>query len=266
MDDPILTEAPVQPETPAPPPQDNRMDRLEQAMAQLTDTVRDAANRLTQAPASPAPRTNEEFLNDLAASPQEVIRREAAFAARQVASEHLNPAVLQVLDNGNTTLMHEHEMRIDQEFGEGTYKEVFAPQLEKDISQLRQVNPRAIADRGTIDALVNRLYGGENFPMLVERRQRLEKTAGMRGLSHLIPGGGVPRLRVGNPAEETPPDVEGQLQNWEKTTGERIDRKHFAKLYHTGQDSGPGRHRTGLQDYLDVTGADKATKEKYGCS
>jgi hypothetical protein len=267
MDDPILPEAPAAPAVPAPPATGDRMDRLESAMAQLTDTVRDAAAALRATPPQPGPqRTNDELLSDLATDVRGTIRNEAGQAAREIMAQGLNPAILQVLENGNTALMRDHQNVIDSEFGEGTYDEVFKPQLERDIAQLKQVNPRAIADPQTMDALVNRLYGGPNFHMLSERRQAFEKTAQVRGLSHLLPRGGVPRLRVGNPAEELGPDHEQFLRETEKATGETIDRKQFARLLHTGRDTGPGRHRTDLADYLAVKGADKATKEKYGCS
>jgi hypothetical protein len=267
MDDPILPEAPAAPAVPAPSAEGDRLERLESSMAELTATVRDAAAALRNTPAPQGPqRTPDEFLSDLATDPRGVIRNEATQAAREMMAQSLNPAVLQVLENGNAQLMRDHEATIDSEFGEGTYSEIFKPQLDRDIAQLKQVNPRAIADPQTMDALVNRLYGGQNFHMLSERRQAFEKTAQVRGLSHLLPRGGVPRLRVGNPAEELGPDHEQFLREVEKATGETKDRKQFARLLHTGRETGPGRHRTDLADYLAVTGADKVTKEKYGCS
>ena len=242
----------------------NRMDRLEMAMAELTNTVRDAATRLTSAPAQAPPRSSEDFLNDFATNPQGVMERVAADTFRKAASETLNPAVLQVLDTASRQLLTSHEMRVDSEFGEGTFNEVFRPQLEKDLNQLRVANPRAMADPATMEALVNRLYGGDNFPKLLERRKALESTARARGVSHFLPAGGVPRLRVGNPQEEIPDDAEGFLRDVERATGESIDRKHFAKLYHTGSESGPGRHRTSIVQYLKAVGADPDTLKMYG--
>ena len=267
MDDPILNDAPPPqaPPQPAAPAPDMRIDRLENAMAELTMTVRDAATRLTQAPQQAPPRSNEDFLNDLASDPQGVIQRVAADTFRRAAAETLNPAVMQVLDTASTQLLTGHQQRVDYEFGEGTFDEVFRPQLEKDLAQLKQVNPRAMADPATMDALVNRLYGGENFNVLLERRQGLEKSAKARGLSHVIPSGGVPRLRSNMNAEaEIPPDAELFLREVERSTGENIDRKNYAKLYHTGVETGPGRHRTTVVDYLKAIGADPDTLKMYG--
>ena len=267
MDDPILSEQAPAPAVPSPPQAEDRMSRLESSMAELTATVRDAAAALRATPAAPqAQQSADDFLTDLAANPHGVITNVASQAAAAVMARELNPAVLQVLENGNDQLMRSHEERIDSEFGEGTFKEIFKPQLDNDMRQLKSVNPRAIADPQTVNALVNRLYGGDNFHMLSERRTALEKTAQVRGLSHLLPRGGVPRLRVGNPNEELGPDHELFLREADKATGENTDRKAFAKLLHTGRETGPGRHRTDLSDYLAVTGATKETKEKYGCS
>jgi len=267
MDDPILSNEPAPAAAQAPPQADNRMDRLESAMAQLTDTVRDAASALRSSPPQQGPQqTPDEFMNDLAANPQGTIERVATRAAQAMAAQQLNPAVLQVLDTANAQLMNGHRQKVDSELGDGTFDEIFKPQLDKDIAQLRQINPKAVADPATLEALVNRLYGGDNFPVLMDRRRTLEKTAQVRGLSHLLPSGGVPRLRVGNPLEEIPPDAETFLRDVEKSTGENVDRKHFAKLYHTGVDSGPGRHRTSLIDYLKATGADADKLKSYGGS
>lgn len=243
------------------------MDRLEQAMQQLTGVVADAAQALRAPQAQPqaAPIPAEEFLTQLAANPQGVIQREATLAFQRAADASLNPAVLQVLETGSQQLLQRHAERVDGEFGEGTFAEVFQPQLEKDMAQLKVVNPKAMADPSTVAALVDRLYGGANFEGLMERRRGLEATARNRGLSHVLPAGGVPRLRASkNLAEEVPDDVEGFIRNVEKVTGEQVDRKHFAKLYHTGQDSGPGRHRTSVLDYLKATGADADKLKMYG--
>lgn len=239
------------------------MDRLERAMSDLGSTVRAAAERVTsiQAPAAPAQRPDE-FLNELAADPQGVITRVARETFQAAAEATLNPAVLQVLDTASKQILQGHQLRVDSEFGLGTFDEVFRPQLEKDLNQLRAVNARATADPATVEALVNRLYGGENFPKLVERRNGLEKSH-TRGVSHLLPTGGVPRLRQLT-GDELPHDVEQFLRDTEKVTGDYTDRKRFSKLYYSGEESGPGRHRTNVVQYLQAIGADPDTLKRYG--
>jgi len=242
------------------------MDRLEAAMSQLTATVADAANRLTapaqHAPAAPIPA--EEFLNELSANPQGVIQREATLAFQRAADATLNPAVLRVLETGSQQLLERHQEQVDSRFGEGTFAELYRPQLDKDMAQLRLANPGATADPATVAALVDRVSGA-NVEVLMERRRGLEGTARNKGMSHLLPSGGIPRLRASkNLQEEIPDDAEQFLLDVEKATGEQIDRKAYTKLYHTGKESGPGRHRTSVLDFLKATGANADTLKMYG--
>jgi hypothetical protein len=277
MDDQILPAdqqetPPAQPPEPATevaeqqaPPEPDRMDRLESAMSELTETVRLAAQQVAGQRQAAPPQSQEDFLNELAADPQGVISRVARQTFHESADETLNPAVMQVLDTGSKQLMAAHEARVDAEFGVGTFNEVFRPQLEKDVSQLRQANPRAMADPATMEALVNRLYGGDNFGMLLERRKAAEKEGRLGVGNHLMPSGGVPRLRGGgNAGDEIPADVETFIREVERSTGEQVDRKEYAKLYHTGVETGPGRHRTTVVDYLKAVGAEPDTLKMYG--
>lgn len=261
MNDPMIPQQPAQPAAPAAPdPSGERMDRVERSMAELTNAVNEAAQRL--APQAQPQRAPDDFLNDLASDPQGVIERVAARTFEKQAAQHLTPAVLQVLDTASTQILQGHRLRVDSEFGLGTFDEKFMPALKADIAQLRSVNPRAIADPATVEALVNRLYGGDNFQDLMDRKKGIE-TMHARGLSHLVPGGGAPRLR--NPTgDELPPDVEQFIRETDRATGEQTDRKQFAKLYYTGVESGPGRHRTSVLDYLRATGADAETLKQYG--
>lgn len=265
MNDPILPpEDPQQPAAqPQAPPQEDRLARLESAMVQLGETVREAAQRVTtlQPPQAPQ-KPPDQYLNDLAADPQGTIQREARDAARAEADSRLGPALLQMIDTTSKQLLQGYQLKVDSEFGLGTFDEVFRPQLDKDLAQLRAINPQAMADANTIEALVNRLYGGDNFHRLSERRQGLEKAAS-RGINHLLPTGGVPRLRQVT-GDELPADVEQTLREIEKNTGEDIDRKKYAKLYYSGEESGPGRHRTSVIQYLKAIGADPDTLKMYG--
>lgn len=268
MNDPILPDDATEPmpEAPQAPPapqasgDSDRIGALERHMVELTQAIRDTAQRLVAPQAASV--NPDEFLNEMASDPRGVMERVARETYQRQAGETLNPAVMQVLDMARQQLLREHELRVDGEFGTGTWNEVFKPQLDKDMEQLKQVNPRAIADPATVDALVNRQFGGGNFEKLVARRQAVEDGR-MRGATNLVPTGGYPRLRS-EAANEVPGDVEGFLRDVERSTGENIDRKNFAKLYHTGRESGPGRHRTSLLDYLRATGADPDTLKHYG--
>lgn len=266
MDDPILPESTAAPA--APPVQtsqtsDVRLDRLEQAMVNLAQTVESAAQRLTSAPAAAPPRTSEEFLNDLTTDPQGVIQRVAADTFRRAAQETLNPAVLRVLDTAKTQILASEQMRVDSEFGPGTFDEVIRPHLETELEQLRGMNPQAVADPNTVRALVDRRFGGENFDKLANRRMAYQRAV-ERG-SYGMPGGGVPRLRGAKLGEdELPPDVEQFLRDTDKMTGTETDRKLFTKLFNTGRDVGPGRHRTTVLEYAKAIGADADTIKSLG--
>lgn len=268
MNDPILPDDPTtEPEAPAQPNETARLDRVEQSIAALNGTIQEAIQTLRnpapvpQAPAKATPP--DEFLNELAANPQEVIQREARAAFQSAADATLNPAVMQVLDTASRQLLNERQLAIDTQFGIGTWDAEFRPQLEKELAQIRSgPNPRGIADGELLDALVHRQYG-QNFEKLMDRRRTIESAAARGHAHHLIPAGGVPRLRQ-QTADDLPNDVEQTLRDIEKATGESINRKAYAKLYYTGTDSGPGRHRTSVLEYLKATGASPDTLKHYG--
>lgn len=266
MNDPILPpDEPVAPPQPPAPVQDQqRMDRLEMAMQELTRTVADAAQRLSvPAPAAPQ-QSNDEFLNELASDPRGLITRVASQAAQQVASQQLTPALVRTLDLAATQLVAEQALKVDQDCGAGTFDELFRPQVEKDLAELRKTNPEALANRSVVEALVNRLYGGENFPVLSQKRMKLEQLAQSRGLSHLVPQGGSPRLRSISGEPEISPEHELFLREVEKSTGEVTDRKEFARLLQTGHESGPGRHRTSIADYAKAVKLTDEQRKMYG--
>lgn len=247
---------------PAPP---DRMDRLERSMAELTNAVNDAARQLSIRPSAPAAPAEgpDKFLERLSADPQGVIREVARGEYQQGAEATVNPAMRTMLEATSRQLMSTHRTEVDLKFGAGTFDELFKPQLDKDIGQLLNVNPAAAANPETFQALVDRLYGGANFGQLRERERAME-AARSRGVpvNQLVPGGGVPRLRQVT-GDELPADVEQFLRDVEKATGESVSRKEYAKLYFSGSDSGPGRHRTTVADYLQAIGADADTKRIY---
>jgi len=232
-------------------------------MMNLAATVESAATRLTAAPQGRPPQTNEDFLNEMAGDPQGVIQRVAADTFRKAAQETLNPAVMRVLDTASQQILATEQMRVDTEFGPGTFDEVFRPHIDLELAQLKGINPQAVADPGTVRALVDRRFGGENFDKLANRRMGYQRA--MERGAYGFPGGGVPRLRGARIGEdELPPDVEQFLRDTDKVTGEETDRKRFGKLFNTGRDVGPGRHRTTVLEYAKAIGADADTIKSLG--
>lgn len=238
---------------------------LQQSMRELTEVVRSAAQAVSRMPApAPAPEEpTDKFLERLASDPKGVIREVARGELAVGGEATAAPAMRTMFEAASKQLLATHRAEIDTRFGGGTYDELFKPQLEKDLAQLLANNPQVAAQPDTVQMLVDRLYGGANFAALRERERNME-TARQRGIvpGSVVPGGGVPRLRQFT-GDELPDDVEVFIRNVERSTGEKVDRKAYAKLYYTGQESGPGRHRTNLADYLQATGADADTKRKY---
>ena len=266
MDDRILPNEPVQPVAPPAPVQEQqRMDRLEQAMTDLTNVVREVGQKLPLAQGPVVPQqTNDEFLNELATDPRGLITRVASAAAQQVANQQLTPALVRTLDLAASQLISEQAQKVDSEIGAGTFDEFFRPQIDKDLAELRKSNPEALANKSVMEALVNRLYGGENFPVLSQRRRQLEQLAQSRGLSHLVPTGGAPRLRSTSGEPELTPEAELFLREVDKVTGENTDRKGFAKQMATGHESGPGRHRTSIADWAKAADLTPEQRKMYG--
>jgi hypothetical protein len=233
-----------------------RLDRLEGSLEHLISTFNDAATR--QPAPAPAPQPTPDanaLLSELAANPDTVIRRIAGEAVQRAVQEAVAPALTQVIDTAGQQLLERHAVQIDSKFGGGTWDEVFRPQLEQDIRTLRQANPRAVADSATVQALVDRVYG-PNYDRLSEKASkhtetmRAQEQAGIKKIVSALPIGGVPRLRQQG-SETLPDDAEEFFKSVERTTGERIDRKAFAKVYNAPAKNG----RTTLEDYLAATGA-----------
>lgn len=274
MNDPILGDegtplggttvpAEEQGQPPKADPSEARFERLERAMAELGNVVKSAAERVTNIPAPAAPQASPDaFLEEMSKDPQGVIGRVAREQAQALAEQQFNPTVMQMLETASQQLVAGQRQTVDYEFGLGTYDELFKEKVEGDLAKLRVVNPRAAADPATVEMLVQRHYGGANFDALMAKRKTLE-TARERGVSHLIPTGGVPRLRAVT-GDEIPADVEQFLRDVEKATGEVVDRKRYAKVYYTGTESGPGRHRTNVVEWLKAVGADADTLKMYG--
>lgn len=242
---------------------------------QLVGTLNTLASQPPPAaPAPPPPKVDpNDRLNELAADPDQFVKTLTREQVEQYVTDNVNPAVMSSLEAANQIIIAQRAAQDDAKFGPGTFQELFREQLDKDMAQLRQANPRALADPAVINNLVDRLYG-PNFTKLQERLQETQKTMaqqreeGIREIVSHIPSGGIPRLRApsGDDPGELPDDVKSFINDVDSKTGGRTDQKTFTKLYHSGVESGPGRHRTSIQDYLDATAADPEVKKQYGVS
>jgi hypothetical protein len=270
------------PTPPAAVPVDDRTAALERQLEALGGQVQQLVGGLTQlmntpvpeAPKPPAPVPSaSEALNDLAADPYKFVKSATQKEIDEALASRVNPNILQSMETMGQMLVAQRAYQIDAEFGAGTYDAVFKPAMDADLAQLRQANPRALADANVVNSLINRHYA-PNFATLSERKANLAKSAeeerrkGIETIVSHIPTGGAPRLRnlnVDDP-DSLPDGVKADIAEMERTSGQSVDRKLFTKLYHAGKDSGPGRHSTSLKDFLDAVGANPDRKKSYGLS
>jgi hypothetical protein len=253
------------PETPAEEPAavpDGKIAALETSVAETNQAVQNLAGRLesifaqaaAQAEANNQPAQepvaidNDQFLNELANDPSGTIDRRAQAVIAKMADEQLTPTLTTILETTHDTLLTKHEMEIDKEFGENTWSEIIQPAMEKDMANLRNVNYRAIADPGSIKALVDRQLG-LNFKTLRERattKEKADQEVKEAQVSQGLPQGGQPRIRMAN----SEPDEDAKLffSEIEAATGDKIDTKTFMKLHNAGNT---------IDDYLAVVGGDK---------
>lgn len=208
-----------------------------------------------QEPARPAPASKGEvdaYLDRLAAQPRETISEEAKQAAMAVVKEAVGPTLSRIFDFGGSLVMEREQARVDDEFGSGTFQELYAPALQRDLANLKRVNPEATANHETVRALVDRITG-QQFSSLATRKEAAVKARSearqkqAEELASHIPQGGVRlRGRVGaGGGLELPAEFDQFSREISAATGEPIDRDTFAKLYHAGNT---------IDDFLKATG------------
>lgn len=265
---------------PAPPAENPEVVALRSQVSSLGQQVSQLVGGLQQLLNTPAPEpprppkaapAPSDALNELAADPYKFVKTATQEEIESALSSRVNPAIMQSFETTSQILVANRAAQIDSEFGPGAYDEGFKAGMDSDLAQLRQSNPRAMADPQVINALIDRQFA-RNFARLSERKAELvntraaEEKAGLEKIVSMIPGGGVPRLRQGaaDDPESLPEGVKQDIAEMERSSGRTVDRKLFTKLFHAGKDSGPGRHATSLNDYLNAVGADAKTKKSYG--
>lgn len=252
------TPPPVADDKPAPEPTPNPTSDLEARVNQMASSIETLSNALRQAletpaPEPPAPRapepTGDEYLDRLARQPRETITETASEAARRVAREDVGPMLNQVLDTAGRIVLNEKAQQIDQQFGTGVFQEEFTPILDKNLAELRKINPRATADPEAIQALVDRIKG-QKLDVLIARREAHGKTMaeqrerGIKEIVSAIPSGGG-RFQARSPrGGELPEGYDQFAREIEASTGEPMDKELFAKLHGAGNT---------IDDFLRVT-------------
>ncbi len=223
----------------------------------LTTNLNEAINTPAPepAPAKPAPASKGEvdaYLDRLASQPRETISEEAKQAAMAVVKEAVGPTLSRIFDFGGSLVMEREQARVDEEFGTGTFQELYAPALQRDLANLKRVNPEATANQETVRALVDRITG-QQFSSLATRKEAAVKARNEARqkqaeelVSHIPQGGVRLRGRVGTGGGlELPAEFDQFSREIAAATGEPIDRETFAKLYHAGNT---------IDDFLKATG------------
>ncbi len=251
---------------PSAPQGDSRLDALQSQMSEMARSVQSLTSSLAaameapdptpQPSAKPAPASKSEvdaFLDRLASQPRETIAEQAKEVAASVVREAMGPTLSRIFDFGGSLVLEQESSRVDGEFGAGTFQEIYAPQIQKDLANLRKVNPEAMANRETVRALVDRVTG-QQFTALADRKgTHVKKQADRRAqeldeiVSHIPQGGkGGLRLRGRGPAgTDLPDDFDSFAREISAQTGEPMDRDTFAKLYAAGNT---------IDDYLKAVG------------
>jgi hypothetical protein len=140
--------------------------------------------------------------------------------------------ILEQLSQQNVAV---NEKRIDDYYGEGTWKDVLSPILEQAFNQL---DPEVRANAESMKTIVDAAVGQENVrDQLVQKRTEMMN----RPKPPSLPGNGIPANR--EPAD--------QLSSTEKIFAQsnNIDEKVFLELGKTSRNGS-----TSLNDYLAATG------------
>lgn len=251
MNEQITTSAPANEPAPTPTPvpePDNRVGVLETQVSQMAEHIQSLTRSLQQAldtpvetPPPPKPEpTGDEYLDRLARQPKETIAETAAETALRVARETMGPGLTQLFDTAGRLVLQEKRNEVDSQFGPGAFEAEFLPSLKQNLDQLRKVNPKAVADPDTVQALIDRIRG-QKFDALVTRREAHgkamadSKQKGLEEIVSAIPGGGGRfTMQKRGPGAELPEDFDQFSRELTAATGTPIDKDEFARLHKAG--------------------------------
>ncbi len=198
-------------------------------------------------PVEPTPEpTTDEFLNDLAARGAAPVDERIQAKINEAAQNLIAPIMTTMVETTHAGLLQTQKATVDSEWGPGTFDEVIMPDLAKELTQLRQLNFRALADTASIKALVDR-HIGINYKTLKTRdteytEAKTKEAQQVRDdLITSLPTGGQPRisLREG----EVDQDTQLFFKELHAATGETVDTKKFDSM----------RKVDSLADYLKLT-------------
>ena len=180
-DEPTSTkeaEATAKPDTPSTPPQgvtQEQFDSLKTELAKVGNTMGQMQEffQLVSSQASTPVETpksaNDDFSTRFYTDPENAL-------SEKIGKETL-PVVQAAAKSLAATKMSEHRSKIDREFGDGTWDEIFAPHMSKAVDDLLKVNPMVLFNDDAIANGVSSIRGkAENFTALHERANKFKES------------------------------------------------------------------------------------------
>lgn len=238
------------------PPVDGNADliasnaELVSANADLVARLESATAAIQNPPAPPAapivPASADDTLTRFAKDPAGVMAEAARGELDATVSAQIMPLMQTLVAGQHDSTMAAQRARIDAEVGmPGTFDEVIMPLLKPSLDGLRNSNPMALADAGTITALVDRVAGQQRKEM--NQREvngaalaTKTKEAQLAEVVSSLPQGSAP---MSTPTAVTP-DMKTFLGEVAKATGETPNEEAFLGMMNTGNT---------LADYIAAT-------------
>lgn len=150
---------------------------LQSRIDDLEGMNRDLQSRLEtrQTPEPVIDPSNEEFYNEFATDPQGTLKKQIESQLND-GLRQMAPLLQQHNAAAHNAYLAGHQQEIDREFGAGTYRDEFAPILEKRFDQMRQVDPTRLSDPEWLSTEVNGVKGFKFDTLLGRRTSHAEKS------------------------------------------------------------------------------------------
>ena len=219
-------------------PNTAQMQRITDTQAALSESIQAIAARIGMGEGQQAPAGEvdvSEFLADPASHINEIAKAQAAEAVR----ESVAPLLGQIVQQTYNTTVQTQERAIDAEFGQGTWKTHFWPELEPIFDRTQKEAPSQLGNTEAIQRAVDTVKGAK-FSILADARvgavksQEEAKQAELESLQEIVRSnmtGGIGRGAGKAPLSQEMKDyIETEL----RATGEKPDEAQFLASYNSG--------------------------------
>ena len=192
-------------------------------------------------PAEPAPTPQQvsadTLIRQFASDPKGLIAAVADGRIDEKVSAQLVPLLAPMIKATHQNLVSSERLRVDAEFGLGTFDELIQPALSKDVEQLSKVNQASLINSDTIRALVRRIEGESRIKLnerevaVAASRKKSEADEANKFFAYLPPG---MRPRGDKAATGATPDIKQFLGDMERGGGGKLDEKTFMAYHNSG--------------------------------